>query len=51
MIIGRVLDSKVSFTFQEHDKRKRQAEMAPRRVSARITMKMREFQEQVFIVM
>ncbi|CAG2225551.1 Cat eye syndrome critical region protein 2 homolog [Mytilus edulis] len=46
MIIERVLDSKVSFTFQEHDKRKRQAEMAPRRVSARITMKMREFQEQ-----
>ncbi|XP_071120255.1 uncharacterized protein [Mytilus edulis] len=31
---------------REHDKRKRQAEMAPRRVSARITMKMREFQEQ-----
>lgn len=31
---------------RERDKRKRQAEMAPRRVSARITMKMKEFQEQ-----
>ncbi|XP_052064684.1 uncharacterized protein LOC127704607 isoform X2 [Mytilus californianus] len=31
---------------RERDKRKRQAEMAPRRVSARITMKMREFLEQ-----
>lgn len=51
MIIRKVHILNISFTFQEYDKRKRQAEMAPRRVSARITMKMREFQEQVFIVM